>query len=338
MKAALVVALLLLTTAQAGAQPAAEALPRAIALPDGVNLVYWPGQSWLAGRLAERLRQLPPLPALPPDVLDEAGGVRVFLAPDEATFNALSGGRAPEWGAGVALPGQGLAVVPAYASDRVALNRLLPVIRHELAHLALHAYLAPARPPRWFDEGYAVWASGSFDAEAAWLLRLAFATGRAPPLDSLALRWPVLEQDARVAYLLSATTVGYLVDRGGERVLRIFLERWRASGDMEVALRETYGLNLGLFEVHWREEVRRRYGWALFFSQTLIFWLFAAALLLLLRGIRRRRDRERLEELRRTEPPATPAYWLEEEEPPPEPHGADDAGTNATPGGGQGRP
>jgi hypothetical protein len=305
-------------TQPAAAQGAAEAEPRAIALPDGVNLVYWPAQNWLAGRLADRLRQLPPLPALPPDVLDREGGVRVLLAPDEATFSALTGGLAPEWGAGVALPGRGVAVVPAYASDRVAPTRLLPVIRHELAHLALHAYLAPARPPRWFDEGYAVWASGSFDAEAAWQLRLAFATGRAPPLDSLALHWPALESDARVAYLLSATAVGFLVDRGGERVLRIFLERWRESGDMEEALRTTYGLNLGLFELHWRQEVRRRYGWALFFSHTLVFWVFAAALLLALRGVRRRRDRERLEELRRTEPPAVPAYWLEVEDAPPE--------------------
>jgi hypothetical protein len=130
-----------------------------------------------------------------------------------------------------------------------------------------------------------------------------------PPLDSLTLHWPIGEADARLAYLLSASAVAYLVDRSGERGLRIFLERWRDRVDFDAAFRETYGLTLGQFEEDWRAHVKRTYGWTVIFGQSVFFWAVAAFLLIVLVVIRRRRDRARLARLRATEPPDEPAYW-----------------------------
>jgi len=249
-----------------------------------------------------------PLPGLPDTV---PSGVTVVMAGDEAVLSALTGGAVPEWGAGVAVPSRNLMVVPSYPSDR-GRGALDPrVLRHEWAHLALHRYLEPLRIPRWFDEGYAEWAGG-WDATEAWRLRILLATGRAPPLDSLALAWPADRASARAAYLLSASVVEYLVRESGEGALRIFLERWRSIRSFEGALRITYGLTSGQLEEDWRDWVRKRYGWVFVLSRSAVFWGVLALLLVLMVRIRKRRDRERMARLRAGEPPEEPAYWTDQ--------------------------
>lgn len=307
----------------AWAGAAAGQAPRAVVAGQGTpyHVVATPRQQALAERLLQRALAMGPLPALPPDVLDPADPMRIELAEDEATFRALTRDAAPDWGAGVAIPSEGLIVLPTFASPRGNVGDLPAVLRHEIAHVALERALAPAAVPRWFTEGYATWADGQLDLEAGWLLRMAFLTGRAPPLDSLILGWPAGAVDARVAYLLSASAVKWLHDRGGDRVLGLFLERWADSGRMEEALRSTYGLTLGQFERYWIRSVRRRYGWLLFFAQASVAWALLTLLVLVLFVVRRRRDRRRLARLRETEPPDVPAFWLEippDETPPPQ--------------------
>ncbi|MFP5355115.1 MAG: hypothetical protein ACLGIK_08170, partial [Gemmatimonadota bacterium] len=46
------------------------------------------------------------------------------------------------------------------------------VLRHELAHLALHEYLGDL-PTRWFDEGYASYAAGEWDRDRVIATNLA---------------------------------------------------------------------------------------------------------------------------------------------------------------------
>ena len=295
---------------------------------------YAPGSERLAERLAEITANAPPLPALPADVLGET--VDVYLAPDERAFASLSGGIPPEWGAGLAILGDDRQwiVLPAYATDRVTPARLPRVLRHELAHVALHRYLGDARVPRWFHEGYGRWAGGELDFEAEWQLRLAFATGRAPELDSLALDWPAGRVEAGVAYLLSASTIDYLVGEGGIRGLSNMLARWRESGDLDHAMQRTYGVTVSQFETHWRKHVRKRYGWTLVLTHSAVFWAIAAVLLIILVLRRRRRDRARYEHLILTDLPDNPDWW---NEPPEEEPGPDEATRSPDEGIGDGR-
>jgi hypothetical protein len=173
---------------------------------------FWPEQEALATRLGQHLADAPPLPALPANVLEPAS-VDVYLAPDAERWDSLTGGAVPEWGAGVADPFRGVIVLPTYDWVRTPPHTVYRTLRHELAHVALQRYIGSARSPRWFTEGYAQWAAGQWDWDSAWRLRLALAGQRAPPLDSLTLDWPVEAGDARIAYLLSASAVAYLVDQ-----------------------------------------------------------------------------------------------------------------------------
>lgn len=276
---------------------------------------YWPGGEGVAQRLAEVAERLPPLPALPADQLGRGGPISIYLAPDPDKFDELAGGHPPEWSAGVAIPAARVIVLPGFLSKRAEPFRLGRILQHELAHVALHDYLAPAPIPRWFDEGYAQWAAGEWGWEGAWQLWLAFLFNRAPPLDSISLDWPAADSDARIAYLLAVSAVGYLVEHGGgEEGMRIFLERWREGGMLEPALRRTYGLTLAQFEHDWLNEVQKRYGWGLVLAQSFLFWAPLAGLVLLLTIRRRRRMLQRLDALRADEIPDSPAYWLGEEE------------------------
>lgn len=274
--------------------------------------------SLLAVRLLELVDGQQPLPGLPPDVPSD---VDVVVTHGAAAFDDLTGGAVPEWRAGVALPAANLMVIPAGEGPSVVEGDGRRTLRHEWAHLGLHGYLGGLRVPRWFDEGYAQWASGSFDTSEAWRLRVLLAFDRAPSMDSLSLRWPAELERARVAYLLSASAVAYLLEASGERGLAVFFERWRAERSFDRALRLTYGVTPGQFEEDWKAHVRDRYGWLVVLSHSSVFWLILTLMMLLLVAVRRRRNREKLARLRATEPPDDPAYWTEVEGGPVPPQG-----------------
>jgi glycerophosphoryl diester phosphodiesterase len=303
-------ALTLLTPAFAQTRPPdLDGIPAARSHPFTVR--YWPNTRRLAERVLALARGTVPFPAIP-DRVWRTREIEIVLAPTEQMFSALTGGRAPAWGAGVTIPARSLIVLPAYnSSKRGGPLEYGRIVRHELAHIALHRMLPGRTFPRWFDEGYATWVAGQLDWEAAWQLRIAFLTGRAPALDSLALEWPRATANAQIAYLLSASIIEYLIAESGQRGLTLLLERTLSNGNFERALGETYGVDLDGLERAWLRYVRRHYGWTVILSQTIWFALFTTLLVGSVVLVRRRRDRHKLAQLRATEEPEAPAYWTE---------------------------
>ncbi len=274
-----------------------------------VRVRYAPGDSLSARRVLDFLEGQAPVPGVP-DTLP--ANVTAVLAHSARAFDEVTGGRVPEWRAGVAIPALDLLVVP--LEGRPLLDpEGRRVLRHEWAHLALHQYLGDLRVPRWFDEGFAQYASGGWDATEAWRLRVLIALGRAPPLDSLTLAWPRDRASAEAAYLLAASAVDYLLQEGGARALPIFLERWRDQGSFEVGLRATFGVTSGQLEEDWKRWVKSRYGWFFVLTRSAVFWMLLALLLLFMARTRRGRNRERLARLRAGEAPDSPAWWEDPE-------------------------
>jgi hypothetical protein len=274
----------------------------------------------LAERVLGLLEAQPRLPGLPDSL---PVGVTAYLAHSGEAFHALTGGRVPEWRAGVALPEIGLIVLPTGEGRSLLDSEGRRVLRHEWAHLGLSQTLQGLRAPRWFDEGYAQWASGGFDATEGWRLRILLALGRTPPLDSLTLAWPRDRPSADAAYLLAASAVTYLLGASGERGLEVFVERWKAERSFEAGLRETFGVTTSQFEEDWRRHVRRQYGWLFVLSHSAVFWMALALVLLAMVRIRQTRNRERMARLRAGEGPDQPAFWRSE---------SDEGGPGARPG------
>jgi hypothetical protein len=287
---ALLVCLALLWGGAAGAQEVLEG--------GGVRVVHAPRHAALAREVLAVARRPLPLPGFGLSAAPES--TTIVLAADARQWNAATGGLAPEWAGGVAFPDARLIVLPIYPSAAVRPSETGTVLRHELAHLLLRRNL-PGGIPRWFEEGYAEIAAGSWDVESAWQLRLAFLTGRAPPLDSLALRWPRATEDARLAYLLSATAVEHMRRRTGDDGFALLMRNWRREGSMDRAVRSTWGMTMGRLEDEWRADVRRRYGWLLVLGNLALVWAMATVLVLLAWIPRRRRNRERMAAMRAEE-------------------------------------
>jgi hypothetical protein len=275
---------------------------------DRVRVFYQEGDSARSARILAFAEGQVPLAGLPPGIPSD---VTIYVARSEGAFDRVTGSRIPDWGSGVAIPSQRMMVLPLFASGRGRGVDLRTVLRHEWAHLGLHEHLDGMRVPRWFDEGYAQWASGGWDAMEGWRLRVAFATGRAPPLDSLELSWPRDRGSAELAYGLSATVLEYLVEESGVRGLEILLDRWPEMG-FDRALRSTYGITQGQLERDWQKYVKQRYGWVLVLSHSLLFWAALSLALVVMVLIRRRRNREAMARLVAGEGPDRPAFWLGE--------------------------
>ncbi len=247
-----------------------------------VSVVYWTGSEASAtrlGELAARMNRWPGISRPSP------APVRLILASDDGQFDSLTAGRIPEWGAAAAFPATRTIVVkPGPDFQRI--------LRHELAHLALHA--AVIRVPRWFDEGYAARAAGEWDRLEALRLNWALLRGMVPSLREVdrALRGR-RAGEADASYALATSAVLLLERLGGDRGLEPLLTQLGKTADFDLALRSTYQITLGQFEDLWRKDLRKRYGWLLFLTSFTVFWLFVALLLVALWSRRRMHDRER---------------------------------------------
>jgi hypothetical protein len=217
-----------------------------------VTAVAWPGQLRLATDLARRASQPTEWPGLG---LQTAGALRLIVVPDLRRLDSLSSGRAPAWGAAVALPGARTILLRADADD------LYRTLRHELAHLALHRAIA-IRVPLWFDEGYAAWAAGEWERFGALELNLAVVRGAVPDLQGLdgALRGSASTADA--AYALAVSAVTELARRNPSKSLSPLLQRLQRGQGFEEAVMATTGLTLSQFDREWRRTLRRRYSLA----------------------------------------------------------------------------
>jgi len=247
----------------------------------------------LAASLAESAVASDTFPGLPrPQVR-----VQLWVAPDDAVFRRWAGDGAPEWGAAFAFPLERRIVLHGHRGGKG--GDAIAVLRHELAHLALHEVLGDL-PPRWFDEGYASYAAGEWgrDDVLATNFALAIAFGRLPTLAQLDSSFLGGTTGAQAAYAFSYRAVAELAGLDRARGLTLFFVYWRQGRSLEKAVRQAYGLTLGGFEQRWQDATRRRYG-----GLALVTDVSAGAILLgLMVGplwlVRRRRTRRRLEAMR----------------------------------------
>lgn len=217
-----------------------------------VTAVAWPAQRNLAIELAGQAAQTTEWPGLGSQ---SPGDLQLIIVPDRAHLDSLSKGRAPPWGAAVALPGSRTILL------RADQGNLYRTLRHELAHLALHQAV-PVRVPLWFNEGYASWAAGEWDRLGVLDLNLAVVRGAVPDLRALdgALRGSATTADA--AYALAVSAVIELARRNPSNSLEPLMTRLMAGEDFDAAVLATTGLPISQFDTEWRKAIRQRYSLA----------------------------------------------------------------------------
>lgn len=169
------------------------------------------------------------------------------------------------------------------------------ILRHELAHLALHEAIR-VRVPLWFDEGYAALASGESDRLEMLRLNLTVARGRVPGFFELDRSLRANESTAEAAYALAASAVALLARRHPERSLTPLLSRLSEGMGFDEAVLATTGSRVPRFEEEWQKDVRSRYN-LLVWGMAGGFWLVTACVVVWAWWYRKRRDRPRREAL-----------------------------------------
>jgi hypothetical protein len=250
--------------------------------------VYFPKDDALAHSLLSFAARTDTFPWLP----RPRQRVLIAIAPDAARFRAWAGPYAPEWGAALAFPDSRRIVMQGSSAGSGAGDPEV-VLRHELAHLALHERLGD-KPPRWFDEGYASLAAREWQREDALAANVALALRGAPSLDELEQSFGGGSSAAQSAYALSYRAVADLAALDRERGLTLFFQYWERGASMDAAIRRAFGVTLAGFEKEYQSRTRRRYG-ALAVAADLSLVLFVVSVLVLPFFLSRRlRDRKRL--------------------------------------------
>lgn len=222
--------------------------------------------------------------------------VLIAIAPDAQRLRAWVGPFAPEWGAAFAFPDQRKIVMQGSRANSEAGDPRV-VLRHELAHLALHEAMG-ALPPRWFDEGYASVAAGEWTRDQAFETSLGMVWRTLPTLDQLERGFVGGGMEASWSYAMAHRVVSELETLGGPAGLTNLLTYWKDTGSLEKGIRSAYGMTGEGFEKHWRAQTRSRYGALAFVTNiSLVVGMFSLVMVPLFIQ-RRRRDRAKLEAMR----------------------------------------
>lgn len=217
------------------------------------------------------------------------GQLRVDFAGSDDDFAQLvrdAGARgqfAEPWVAGLAL----------LHADRVLIRMDGPgilytseVVRHELAHVAVHA-LAKGRPlPRWFHEGVAMVVAGEATLDRLQQGLGAGGFGEFDTLDGVNAAFRGHRLKVQRAYAVSAGFVRFAVRRSGDRRSLANLHRRMALGlDFSPAFTATFGLApRDLYGLYARYLDSASSRWSLFASDALV-WGFISVLSVVSMGL-----------------------------------------------------
>ena len=220
--------------------------------------------------------------------------VRVMVArtPGEMASMAPPNAPFPDYAAGVAYPEIGLVLLTIKPVHPNAQHDLGEVFRHELAHVALEDAVAGRSIPRWFNEGFAVMASGETSFVRMQTLWTATLSDNLLTLGQLDRTFPADENQAGIAYAEAADVVRFLVRREEQHRFRGLVSRLRDGETMDSALLNSYGEETSTLESEWRDDVARRFTfWPVLCSGTVIW---AGTLGLFALGWRKRRRKAAL--------------------------------------------
>ena len=127
------------------------------------------------------------------------------------------------------------------------------VIPHELVHLVFDtAVRNPYRfPPRWFNEGLAVYLSEGFTSSDRGLVQDAVRTQDLIPLDALGGQFPTDAQKTYLAYAESVSAIDYLVRTDGKDALLGLVKAYKDGLTDDEAFGRALGRNLATFQSGW---------------------------------------------------------------------------------------
>ena len=184
----------------------------------------------------------------------------------------------PSWVSGYAYGALGRVVLLPQRTPSYPDGSLEELLLHELTHV-LVARAAPGRPvPRWFNEGLAMMAGGSWSLEDRTRLTLAMVRGTQRPLVELDRLFAGDSGEVRRAYAISGALVRDIVLQHGRPAPRRILAGVARGRSFPDAFREATGITLaGHTASFWRRH-SFWYRWVPLLGSSFTLWLLIVAL------------------------------------------------------------
>ncbi|MAD60955.1 MAG: hypothetical protein CMH49_05510 [Myxococcales bacterium] len=216
--------------------------------------------------------------------------VKIHLSSNKAKMLVLAAQHhrftPPSWSAGLAYPRSQEIYLP-----EVPHNQLLPLLKHELVHIALGQH---KRIPLWINEGIAVAIGEGLSWERLWTLHEATVQHSLLKFENLRNRFPHSGTQASIAYAQSAHFIAYLRETQSELNFKAWLSALLAGEHLEKASKHHLSHEFWFLERTWRKSLEK--GWfaqiALLFKMetvwalSILFFVFAG-----LKKLRKRKQR-----------------------------------------------
>lgn len=214
----------------------------------------------------------------------------IYIPDNPADFKKTVGAAFPDWGAAAALPYRQLIAIRSPANYPLG-RSLRELIQHEYTHLAIDDRLYHNEPPRWLNEGMAMFISSEWGWDENLTLTRAVIFGNVIPLDEIERLNTFSEGKAGIAYSQSYLAVKYLLDSYGRESFNLLLDELKKDKPMDSALMTAIGSNYDDFENEFNEYLKKKYTFMTFFIDTIYLWLALAILVIIgfLLGFRKKR-------------------------------------------------
>lgn len=208
----------------------------------------------------------------------------------------------PAYAAGVAYSSLHLVLIsltpPGPAGDGTDVEE---VFRHEMAHVALEDATLGHHVPRWFNEGFAIHASGENPFMRWKTLQDATLSKKILPLSEIDQGFPNDNYEVSIAYAESTDFVRFLVRRSDEKRFVSLIDRVRSGASFDRAMGDAYSTNLRKLEFEWREDLNNRFTLTPVLLGGSLLWVGLAAMMAMAWWKKRRRAKETLARWEREE-------------------------------------
>jgi peptidase MA superfamily protein len=173
---------------------------------------------------------------------DLAGPIDIFVYDSRDDFFGALGPGAREW--------TGAATFPEIRTIFMWLgggssSYLETTMTHEVTHVVFQDATANPfhDPPKWFNEGLAVWSERQSASSHRGDVRSAADAGRLLGFDGIAESFPIDADAARLAYDEGATMVAMIIDTYGRHAIAAIAEAWRSGAGDADALKAGTGVS-----------------------------------------------------------------------------------------------
>ena len=203
--------------------------------------------------------------------------ITVLIAENRHDFDTATFGGVPDWGVGVAVSSKRLIAVMSPVGENF--DQPFPeILRHELAHIALHYRTNGNRIPRFMNEGIAMLFAHQWGFNDELTLARAKLTGSYLTLAEIDQVNVLKTGQAHIAYAQSYQAVKYIIDTFGTQTLAQILDGFKAGYDRDYVFQEVLGTDFAGFDKMFAVHLSNHYHWLMLFTDPNVLWIGLALL------------------------------------------------------------